>query len=122
MSPSRRLPPADTGNVQKITDRDAGPIRDYLLFERWTLIDPDEMRRRRASWPTWRRMLRPVGATLWWLGIVLGWVLPAFNEFHPWSPTFVLGLVMLSIIAICVLLGIGLEWRDRHRDGRRVIE
>lgn len=95
-------------------------MRTYLLFDRWTLIDPREMRSRRASWPVWRRLLRPVGATVWFLGVVLGWVLPGFTDFSPWSATFVLGLALSGLIVVCVVLGIGLEWRDRHREGRSI--
>lgn len=96
-------------------------VRGYLLFERWTLIDPDEMHRRRATWPVWRRMLRPVAATLWWLGLGLGLVLPAFEDFNPWTRPFVLATVMLSVIVACAVLGISLEWRDRRREGRDIV-
>lgn len=97
-------------------------VRDDVLFERWTLIDPDEMRRRRAAWPLWRRMLRPVGATLCWIGVFLGWLLPGFTQFNPWSGPFILGAVMLWLIVVCVGVGIALEWRDRRRDGRHIVE
>jgi hypothetical protein len=101
-------------------DADRG-LSNWLLFERWTLIDPDEMRRRREGWPTWRRALRPVGATLWWIGIVLGWVLPGFTDFNPWTLSFVLGFAMIACIAVCVAVGTSLEWRDRRREGRAIL-
>lgn len=109
----RRLPRALARAVASLTP----PLRSYLLFERFTLIEPDEMRRRRARWPTWRRMLRPVGATLWWLGVILGWAIPDVTF------TGVLALVMVvGLSVVCVVLGIGLEWRDRRREGRHIIE
>src|SRR4051812_769199 len=55
----RRLPRALVRALAPLTL----PLRRYLLFE-W-FAAPDEYARRRASWPRWRRMVRPVAATLW---------------------------------------------------------
>ncbi len=97
-----------------------GPLaRRYLLFEDFTLIDPDEMRRRREHWPAWRRGLRPVGATIWWLGVVLGWVLPSYNGHG--NALFVLGLAITGVFVACIALGVGLEWHDRLRKGRSIL-
>ena len=98
-----------------------GWLRDRLLWERWTLIDPDEMRRRRASWPLWRRSIRYVGASLWLSGWLLGLLVPGFDS-RRWSGWFVLGLVMVAGIAACVIVGTALEWRDRRRQGLRIID
>ena len=109
----RRLPRALARALTPLTPL----LRSYLLFEGFTLIDPDEMRRRRWRWPTWRRVLRPVGATLWWLGVLLSWAIPesTFRGSSALAYGLVVGLV------VCVVLGIGLEWCDRRREGRHII-
>jgi hypothetical protein len=38
-----------------------GLVASWLSFYKWTLIDADKMRRRRATRPRWRQLLRPLG-------------------------------------------------------------
>jgi hypothetical protein len=40
----------------------ASELRRRYLYEGWTWAEPEEDARRRAGWPLWRRLLRPVGA------------------------------------------------------------
>jgi hypothetical protein len=76
-------------------------VARWLSFDKWTLIDADEMRRRRATRPRGDSCFGRLGATLWWAGIVLGWMPSGFSEFDPWAPPFVVGLAMLSVILGC---------------------
>lgn len=96
-------------------------LKSYLLFERWTLLEPDAMLRRRATWPRWRRMLRPIGATVWWLGVVVNVVVPRSDGARVGTWQFALGLVMTTVLVVCIVAGTGLEWRDRRRERRRVV-
>lgn len=103
--------------------RPGAAVRAYLLFERFTLIDPGEMRARRRGWPAWRRALRVVGAAAWWIGVALRIVWSGSSELKDHDGTrYVLASALLSITALCIVLGVGLEWRDRRREGRHIVD
>lgn len=93
-----------------------GAVRRYFLFEGWTWDKPSVVEQRRASWPRWRRAVRPVGALAWWTTVVLGAV---YN--NDWQRVPLVGQVLCSIFAAvaagCVILGVidGLRWRRRAR-------
>lgn len=94
-------------------------LRRYLLFERFTLIDPDEMRRRRVSWPIWRRALRPIGAACFWTSGLFQFANLSISQAGVGE--LIVGFALLSGLVGCVVLGVGLEWRDRRREGRPII-
>jgi uncharacterized membrane protein YfcA len=80
------------------------------MFE-W-LSDPEEDARRRAAWPLWRRAVRPIGATAWWVG-----VLPGMVAGHQVSIYAYGGLL---IGAFAVLMCCAAIWAvDRIREHRR---
>src|SRR5262245_51567518 len=79
--------------------------RRYLLFENWTWSDSDAGARRRASWPTWRRAVRPIGAVAYWAG----WAVALFLQ-PSWctagAPLRAFYIALYVIIGGCVLFGI----------------
>jgi hypothetical protein len=93
--------------------------RRYFLFENWTWDEPGLAARRRASWPAWRRAVRPVGAGAWWSAVVLGLILGSDRK-PLWI--FVLGSVSVSLALACALFGIvdgARQRRQEHRDASR---
>lgn len=49
-------------------------------------------------------------------------LLPGIDDrHHPGSVAFLLGAAMLSAIVGCVVVGVGLEWRGRRREGRGIV-
>ena len=114
------VPSANNVRMGRGSARD-GSRPHCSYFDRWTLINPAEMHERRVRWPLWRRALRPVGATVWFVGILLGIFIPGFNDWrHAGWPVRATATVMISCVLLCVALGVGLEWRDRHREGQTV--
>jgi peptidoglycan/LPS O-acetylase OafA/YrhL len=97
-------------------DRVPPSVRSWLLFERYTLIGPDEMRLRRSRWPAWRRAIHPLDAALFWL-VVLSVFLPHGTGPNRSDEVFGVQLTMVCLVAACVVVGTGLEWRDRRREG-----
>jgi hypothetical protein len=89
-------------------------IRRYFLAENWTWDEPEVAARRRAEWPTWRRAIRPVGATAYWIGAIVAIV------FHPHGILSADGLylALFPIIIGCAGFGIVDGFRPRREDRR----
>jgi hypothetical protein len=91
-----------------------------LLFEAYSFTDPDVIDRWRGTWPSWRRAVRPIGATAWWLGVVDGFI---FDHGGPTYIRIILGAVMTTCVAIGVYsyLRAGRELGLRHRFAQSAI-
>jgi hypothetical protein len=90
----------------------------YLTFAAWadgfSDLSPADRQRRRASWPGWRRSIRPIGLTSYWLGVVYF----TANSDHRKTLTFVaLYGAWIAVWLTCAL--IGLADRRRYRRLRR---
>lgn len=89
--------------------------RRYLLFEGWTWSDSDTAARRRASWPTWRRAVRPIGAVAYWVGWAVALILqPSWRTAD--GPLRAFYIALYVIVGGCVLLGIIDGFRERCSD------
>ena len=89
--------------------------RRYVLFENWTWSDPDTAARRRASWPAWRRAIRPIGAAAYWACAIAGLVLdPSWRTAG--TPLRVLIIAGLVIVGACVVFGTVDGFRQRRID------
>jgi hypothetical protein len=89
--------------------------RRYLLFEGWTWSDSETAARRRASWPTWRRAVRPIGAVAYWVGWAVALILqPSWRT--PDAPLRAFYIALYVIVGGCVLLGIIDGFRQRRID------
>jgi hypothetical protein len=86
--------------------------RYYLLFEAWTFSRPADAERRRATWPPWRRAIRPVGYVAFLLSNI------AYLVPHP--VRLAIGIPFLAVTVFCIVFGSALEARDRHRQGRHI--
>ena len=92
--------------------------RRYFLFADWTFSEPDTAARQRASWPIWRRAVRPVGASLWWTGSIIGLVIqPSWRTMS--APYRVCAVASLVIIGGCVAFGAIDGFRQRRVDRLR---
>jgi Na+-transporting NADH:ubiquinone oxidoreductase subunit NqrE len=80
-----------------------GRVRGYFLFEAWSFTDPALIAQWRTTWPSWRQAIRPVGATAWWLAVVLELI------FDDSGPAYVraLGYVLSAVAVTCAAIGIG---------------
>lgn len=87
-------------------------VRIYFTLETWTWLTPTEYAHRRSTWPTWRRAIRPVGATACWLT----W--PASHLPDPARLT--IGLPLLAVVLCCFVIGNSLELHDRRRQGHLI--
>lgn len=93
-------------------------MRRYFLFESWTLSDPDTAARHRASWPAWRRAIRPIGAAVWWTGAVIGLLLqPTWRTMS--APYRACAIFSLVILGGCVVFGAIDGFRQRRIDRLR---
>jgi hypothetical protein len=80
-----------------------------FLFEAWTWSGPEDAALRRATWPTRRRAIRPVGAAAFWLSNL------AYLFANP--ARLAIGIPFLAVAVCCIVFGSTLEARDRHRQG-----
>jgi hypothetical protein len=92
----------------------------YLTFAAWTdtwsELSPAERGQWRASWPAWRRAVRPVGVTIFWVGGVYF----VANADHRKTVAFVsIYLLWIAIWLTCAV--IGLVDRRRIRRARRAL-
>lgn len=90
--------------------------RRYFLFENWTWDQPQVAARRRASWPRWRRAVRPVGAVAWRMGVALGLAFEPDNS-APLA-VYVIGSLLVSVAICCALFGIVDGIRQRRAESR----
>ena len=92
------------------------PVRRYVLFESWA-PSPG----RRAQWPTWRRMVRPVGATAWWLTGALGVITGASGRAAFFGYYGVFSILTVFYLG-CVAFGFvdAVRWRRAHRANVRI--
>jgi hypothetical protein len=90
----------------------ASRLRRYFLFEAWTWSRPADAARRRATWPAWRRAIRPVGA--------VAFLVMASARLFPDPARLRIGIPFVVVTVCCVVLGSTLEARDRHRQGRHI--
>jgi len=74
-------------------------LRRYFWFEKFTLSDPDEDAQRRAVWPLWRRAVRPIGATAWWIVVIVGLV----SDHHVRIDAYGGLLIALLVVVLCCL-------------------
>jgi hypothetical protein len=86
--------------------------RHYLLFEAWTFSRPADAERRRATWPPWRRAIRPVG--------YVAFLVMALARLFPDPVRLTIGIPFLVVTVCCIVFGSALEARDRHRQGRHI--
>jgi hypothetical protein len=103
-----------TGAIKRV----ARYVWRYLTFAAWTdtwsELSPAERVQWRASWPAWRRAVRPVGVTIFWVGAVYF----GANSDRPKTIAFVsIYLLWIAIWLTCAV--IGLVDRRRIRRGRQ---
>jgi hypothetical protein len=106
--------------VSGATKRAARSVWRYLTFAAWTdawsELSPAERAQWDASWPAWRRAVRPVGVASFWLGLAYFVV----NADHRKTVLFVsLYVVWIAIWLTCAVIGL-VGWR-RLRRARRVL-
>jgi hypothetical protein len=76
-------------------------LRRIWLFERRSFTDSALLDQWRLTWPTWRRLVRPVGASAVWLVPVV----EAFSD-NEGSVARPVLLVLASIVLACVAFGL----------------
>jgi hypothetical protein len=94
----------------------ANAVWRYFTAADFTLYEPGDADRIRASWPTWRKAVRPIAAAAWWAGIISQWFVPGVDENKSplaYHGVYALGLV---IIASSVIYGT----IDGHRTRKRL--
>jgi hypothetical protein len=98
------------GDVQANPERLRRSLRRYLLEENWTWGAPDVAARPRASWPTWRRAVRPVEAAAYLLGAIV----KIYFQPHAVLGAGGLYVALIAIFFGCAVPGIGHGFRQRR--------
>lgn len=106
-----------TGRVTYEGSRTATGLRAWARYEfllrTWPRSDPAIAIRRRASWPVWRRAVRPVGYAAWvLLAVATMFTHASWAEAGAAQRAFFVALYV--VMGVCVLIGLIDRLRARY--------